>query len=96
MPVLIKQAKAVSEQLAKSFDNDTYSLAMDTVSGTAAFRANMKKSFASNVQGNKYNYGGNINIEQIIVRNDNDLKTITRGIYERNSDVLRAKGVRRG
>ena len=95
-PVLIKQARAVSELLAKSFDNDTYNLAMDTVSGTAAFRADMKKSFASNKQGNKYNYGGNINIEQIIVRNDNDLKTITRGIYERNSDVLRAKGVRRG
>lgn len=97
MPVLAKQAKQVASMLYQSLSSDSMDLAVAGAYGSyARSAARTARESAKRIQERASESSSSIVIEQIVVRNDNDLKEITRGLYDNNGNALRAKGRRKG
>lgn len=91
-PQLYKTAESVASGLSNVFGNQDLQTAMagaygDTIGGTVP---GSNQSAGVRNAGN----GGTIVIENIEVRDDNDIETLTRGLYDHNDKSLRAMGRR--
>lgn len=91
-PRLYKAAETVAGGLSNTFGSQDLQIAMagaygDTIGGIvpSSNQSNAVRSMGG---------GGTITIEKIEVRNDKDIETLTRGLYDHNDKSLRAMGRR--